>query len=89
MTSFAWYMGIGKNTLNQFKINKKKFHASKQPTDLNLVDIRKIVPASRIEHGDKSFKYFICYAGNVITPLYIKLPHCGNGGKNIIHGQKR
>ena len=83
-------MGISKNTLNQFEINKKKFHASKQPIDLNLVDIRKIVTAYRIEHGDKSFKYFIGYAGNdVITPLYFKLPHFGNGGKNIIHGQKR
>ena len=57
-------------------MNKKKFNASKQPIDLNLVDVYKIVITSWIEHGDKNFKYFIDYAdGDSTRRLHIKLPH--------------
>ena len=43
------------------EVNKNKFHASKQATDLNLVDINKIVMSDKLKHGDKGFKYFIYY----------------------------
>ena len=66
------------------EINKQKFYASKQPSDLNLADAHKIVKASRIEYGYKNFKYFIGYAdGGSIRPLCIKLPQM-SGSKNIL-----
>ena len=73
------------------EINKQKFYASKQPSDLNLADAHKIVKASRIEYGYKNFKYFIGYAdGGSIRPLCIKLPQMSgfkkyfdSGGKNM------
>ena len=81
------------NTLkfNDAEVNKKKFHASKQPIVLNLVDTNKIGMKSKIEHDDKSFKYFIGYPGDdIIRPLCIKLPlmsvfikYFNNGGKNM------
>ena len=45
----------------EIKINKKEFHKSKQPIDLNLVDINKIVVFDKFEHNDESLKYFIGY----------------------------
>ena len=66
------------------EINKQKFYASKQPKDLNLADVHKIVKASRIEYAYKNFKYFIGYAdGGSIRPLCIKLPQM-SGSKNIL-----
>ena len=73
------------------EINKKKFLISKQPIDLNLVDVHKIVIASTIKYGDKNFKYFISYADDdSIRPPCIKLnqmfgfiKYFGNGGKNM------
>lgn len=56
-------------TLNfdEVKINKKKFHGSRQTIVLDLVvDINKIVTSAKLKHGDKSFKYFISYADNDI-----------------------
>ena len=39
----------------EIKINKKEFHKSKQPIDLNLVDTNKIVVFDKFEHNDESF----------------------------------
>ena len=56
-------------------VNKINFHASKQPIDLNLVVINKIVIFYKFEHSDKGFKYFISYKeDHIIRPLYIILP---------------
>lgn len=54
---------MSQKTLNfeGVEINKKKFHISKQPINLNLVDVHKIVIASTIKYGDKNFKYFLSY----------------------------
>ena len=61
----------------------KNIHASKQPVDLNLVDINL--------NSDKGFKYFIGYKDdNIVRPLCIILPQMNgyikylkNGGKNM------
>ena len=66
-----------KKTLNydKVKINKRKFHASKNPVILNWVNADEIVMSLRFKHGDESLKYFIGYRnGDIIRPLCIMLP---------------
>ena len=56
---------------DETKIDKKEFHKSKQPIDLNLVDTNKTVMSDIFEHSDKIFKYFIGYKDdNIVRPLY-------------------
>ena len=72
-------------------VNKKEFHASQQPIDLNLVEINKIVISDKFKHSDDGFKYFIgCKEDNIIRPLCIIFPQMSgyikyfeNGGKNM------
>ena len=71
------------------RINKKEFHKSKQPIDLNLVSANQIVVSDKFKHSDDGFKYFIGYKeGGIVKPLYIILPwmsgyikYFENGGK--------
>ena len=57
------------------EVNKEKCHASKQPIDLNLVNVYQILISDKFEHGDKGFKYFIGYKDdNIIRLLCIILP---------------
>ena len=57
------------------RINKKEFHKSKQPIDLNLVSANQIVVSDKFKHSDDGFKYFIGYKeGGIVKPLYIILP---------------
>ena len=72
------------------EVNKKEFHASKQPIVLNLVDINQIVISDKFKHNGKCSKYFISYKDDIIRPLCIALPqmsgyikYFNNGGKNI------
>ena len=46
---------------DEIKIDKKEFHKSKQPIDLNSVDTNKIVISDKFKHTDDDFKYFIGY----------------------------
>ena len=58
----------------KFKIEKKEFHKSKKPIDLNLIDINKIVISDRFE-VDEGDKYYIGYkGGEFVRPLCIILP---------------
>ena len=76
---------------NDVEVNKKEFHAFKQPITLNLLDIDKIVVSDKFEHSDKVFKYFIDYKeDNIIRALCIFLPqmseymkHFDRKGKNM------
>ena len=69
----------------------KKIHVSKQPIDLNLADINKIVTSDKFKHSDDGFKYFIgSKEDNIIRTLCIILPQMSgyikyfeNGGKNM------
>ena len=73
------------------RINKKEFHKSKQPIDLNLVSANQIVVSDKFKHSDDGFKYFIGYKeGEIVKPLCIILPQMSgyikyfeNGGKNM------
>ena len=68
---------ISKKTLKFYNIsvNKKEFHKSKQPIDLNLINVDRIVVSQKFKHSDGGFKYFIGYKeGEIVKPLCIILP---------------
>ena len=76
---------------DNIRVNKKEFHKSKQPIDLNLINIDQIVVFDKFKHSDDGFKYFIGYKeGEIVKPLCIILPQMSgyikyfeNGGKNM------
>ena len=71
--------------------NKKEFHKSKQPIDLDLVNVDQIVIFDKFKHSNGGFKYFIgCKEGEIVKLLHVFLPQMGgylkyfeNGGKNM------
>ena len=76
---------------NNIRVNKKKFHMSKEPIDLMSVNVDQIVVSNKFKHNNKGFKYFIGYQeGEIVKPLCIILPQMSgyikyfeNGGKNM------
>ena len=76
---------------DNIRVNKKEFHKSKQPIDLDLVNVDQIVVSDKFKHSDDGFKYFIGYKeGEIVKPLCIILPqmtgyikYFENGGKNM------
>ena len=76
--------------LDTIRGNKKEFHKSKQPIDLDLVNVDQRVVSDKFKHSDGGFKYFIGYKEReIVKPLCIILPHMTgyikdfeNGGKN-------
>ena len=57
------------------RVNKKEFHKSKQPIDLELVHVDQIVVFDKFKHSDDGFKYFTGYKdGEIFRPLCIILP---------------
>ena len=61
--------------LGVVEVDKKEFHASEQPTALDLVDINQIVTSDKFKHSDKGCKYFIDYEDDdIVRPLCIVLP---------------
>ena len=44
---------------NNIRVNKKKFHKSKQPIDLISVNLDQIVVSDKFKHSEEGFKYFI------------------------------
>ena len=73
-------------------VDKKEFHKSKQPIDLNLVNVDQILINDKFKHSDDGFKYFIGYKeGEIVKPLCIILPQMSgyikyfeNGGKTCL-----
>ena len=78
-------------TFDNVSVNKKEFHKSKQPFDLDLVNVDQIVVPDKVKHSDGGFKYFIVYKeGEIVKPLCIIFPqitgyikYFENGGKNM------
>ena len=80
-------------TLDSIRVNKKKFHKSKQSINFNLdlVNVDQIVVSDKFRHNDDGFKYFIGYKeGEIVKPLCTILPQMNgyikyfeNGGKNM------
>ena len=44
---------------DNIRVNKKEFHKSKQPIDLDLVNVDQIIVSDKFKHSDDGFKYFI------------------------------
>ena len=73
------------------RVDKKEFHKSKQPIDLDLVNVYQIVLSDKFKHSDDGFKYFAGYKeGEIVKPLCTILPQMSgyikyfeNGGKNM------
>ena len=76
---------------DNIRVNKKEFHKSKQPINLDLVNVDQIVVSDKFRHNDDGFKYFIGYKeGEIVKPLCTILPQMNgyikyfeNGGKNM------
>ena len=76
---------------HNIRVNKKEFHNSKQPINVNLINADQIVVSDKFKYSDDGFKYFIGYkegeffkASCIILPQmsgYIK--YFENGSKNI------
>ena len=59
---------------SNIKLNKRKFHRSKEPIDLFSVELGQIIVSHKFKHNDEGFKYFIGYLkGEIIKPLCIIL----------------
>ena len=91
--NFLYSIKMSQKTLkfDIVEVNKKEFHASKQPIALNLKNVNQILISDKCKHSDTGYK---CFTGNkddnFIRPLCIILPQMSgnikyfdNGGKNI------
>ena len=58
---------------DNIRVNKKEFRKSKQPIDLDLINVDQIVASDKFKHSDGGFTYFIGYKEGV-KPLCIILP---------------
>ena len=60
---------------DSIKVNKTELPKSKQPINLDLVNIDQIVISDKFKHLDNGFKCFIGYKEDeIVKPLYIILP---------------
>ena len=75
---------------NNIEVNKKEFHKSKQPTDLDLVSLDQIVVSHIFRHSDDGFKHFIGYQEDeIVKPLCIILPQMSGYIKYFENGGKK
>ena len=59
---------------NNARVNKKEFHKSKKPVDLDLVTVDQIVAFDKFRHSDEGFKYFTGHQEDkIVKPLCISL----------------
>ena len=83
---------ISEKTLkfDNIRVNKKEFHKSKQPIDLDLVNVDQIVVSDKFQHNDDGFKYFVSYKeGKIVKPLCIILPQMTGYIKYFENGRKK
>ena len=72
------------------EFTKKEFHKSKQPIDLDLINVDQIVVSDKFKHNDDGFKYFIGYKeGEIVKPLCIILPQTTGYIKYFEKGGKK
>ena len=53
---------------DNIRLDKKESHKSKQPINLDLINVDQIVVSDKFKHSD-GFKYFICYKEGKIVKL--------------------
>ena len=54
---------------DNIRVNNKEFLKSKQPINLNLINVDQIVVSDKFKHSDGGFKYFIGYKEGEILKL--------------------
>ena len=65
--------------LDDIRVNKKEFHKSKQPINLDLINVDQVVVSDKFKHSDGGFNYFIgCKESEIFKPLCIILPYLTN-----------
>ena len=67
---------MSKKTLKfgNIRVNKKEFYKSKQPINLDLINVDQIVVSDKFKYSDDGFKHFIGYKeGEIAQPLCIIL----------------
>ena len=77
--------------VDNIRVNKNEFHKSRQPLDLDLINVDQIVVSDKCKHSNGGLKYFIGYKEGEIVKLFcIILPqmtgyikYFENGGKNM------
>ena len=74
---------------NNIRVNKKKFHMSKEPIDLMSVNIDQIVVPDKFKHNNEGFKYFTGYQEDeIVKPLRIILTQMSGYIQYIKNGSK-
>ena len=56
---------------DNFRVNRKEFHKSKQPINLDLVNADQIVVSDKFKHSDEGFKYFTGYKEGKLLNGYV------------------
>ena len=78
---------------DNIRVNKKEFHKSKPPIDLDLIiNVDQIVVSDKFKHNDDGFKYFIGYKESEIVKLFCTIlpqitgyiKYFENGGKTCL-----
>ena len=73
---------------DNIRVDKKEFHKSNLPTDLDLVNVDQIVVPEKFRHND-GFKYFIGYKEcEIVERLCIILPQMTGYTKYFENGGK-
>ena len=73
----------------EIKIDKKEYHRSKKPIDLNLIDINNIVASDKIKLG-KGDKYYIgCKDDEFIRPLCVIFLQISRSIKHFDNSSKK
>ena len=83
---------ISEKTLkfDNIRVNKKEFQKSKQPIDLNLVNVDQIVVSDKFKQSDDACKYFIGYKEDeIVKPVCIILPQMSGYVKYFENGGKK
>ena len=71
------------------RLDKKEYHKSKQPINVDLVKVDQIVMFDKFKHIDDGFKFYIGYKeGEIVKPLCLILPQMSGYIKYFESGGK-
>ena len=74
---------------NNIRLNKNKFHKSKEQIELMSVIVYQTVVSDKFKHNNEDFKYFIGYQeGEIVKPLFIILSQMSGYIKSFENGVK-
>ena len=75
---------------DNIRSNKKELHKSKEPINLDVVNVDQIVVSDKFKHNDDGFKFFIGYKkGEIVKLSCIILPQITGYMKYFENGGKK